>query len=98
MAALPPIPGAVGPGLDSGWVIGMNLAHTQGLVHGKDIVWTYGPLSYLYLPDGSGNGLYRVLAFLLGLYLIWCVALLRLCFVEPPKRMVRDPDRHRGSA
>ena len=82
MAALPALPNIVGTGLDNGWMTGLNLAHSQGLIHGKDIVWTYGPLGYLFVPDGSGRDLYRVLAFNLGVYALWCAALLRWCFIE----------------
>ena len=76
--ALPGVPFAPGVGLDASWVLGMNLAHTQGLVHGRDIVWTYGPLGYLSVPMGYGPVLYQVLVFKLGVYLLWCVALVRL--------------------
>src|SRR5580693_4453453 len=82
LVALPAIPPDMTGGLDPGWVIGLNMAHAQGLLHGKDIVWTYGPLGYLLYPDASGHDLYRVLGYRLGVYLLWCAALLRLCFVE----------------
>ena len=81
LAAVPEIPTPILPGLDPGWVLGLNMAHTQGLVHGKDIVWTYGPLGYLAYPDPSGHSMYPALAFRLGMYLLWGVALLRLSLV-----------------
>lgn len=35
------------PGLDPSWQIGLAKAHEQGLRWGKDIIFTYGPFSYL---------------------------------------------------
>ena len=85
LAAVPEIPAPILPGLDPGWVLGLNMAHSQGLVHGKDIVWTYGPLGYLAYPDASGHAMYPVLVFRLGIYLLWCVAMLRLSLVAPSR-------------
>ncbi len=36
-----------GLGLDSSWMLSLNMALAQGLVWGKDIIFTYGPLGYL---------------------------------------------------
>lgn len=38
---------AVGEG---SWVLALHIAVAKGLVFGKDIVWTYGPLGYLLFP------------------------------------------------
>ena len=81
LAGVPEIPNPILPGLDPGWVLGLNMAHAQGLAHGKDIVWTYGPLGYLAYPDPSGHSMYPALAFRLGMYLLWGLALLRLSVV-----------------
>ena len=44
-------------GLDPSWMIGINLARSNHLVFGKDIVFTYGPLGYLStrLPIGVSS-------------------------------------------
>ncbi len=34
-------------GLDPSWIIGLHKARAEGLVHGKDIIFTNGPLCYL---------------------------------------------------
>ena len=80
LAAIPEVPAPILPGLDPGWVLGLNLAHSQGLVHGKDIVWTYGPLSYLSLPAAGIGDMYLSLIYRWGIYLLWCVALLRMAW------------------
>jgi len=80
LAAFPPVPPPTRPGLDPGWVLGLNLAHVQGLAHGKDIVWSYGPLSYLALPVAGLSKMYLALIFRLGTYSIWCAALLRMAW------------------
>jgi hypothetical protein len=43
-----------GASLDESWAIGISLAIRDGLVFGRDIVFHYGPLSYLVirLPIG----------------------------------------------
>ena len=66
-ATLPPLPKATRTGLGPSWCLGLNLAHANGLVHGKDLVWTYGPLGYLECPDATTTDLgdlvvYRLVA------------------------------------
>ena len=41
-----PLDGA-GAGLDPSWVIGLHLAADKGMIFGRDLVFTYGPLGYL---------------------------------------------------
>ncbi len=36
--------------LDGSWMIGLHKANMQGMIHGKDIVFTYGPLGFLTVP------------------------------------------------
>ena len=81
IAAWPVPPDPAFPGLDPSWVLGLNMAHSQGLVNGRDIVWTYGPLGYLHYPVPGVTGMYPVLLYKLGVYFAWCVALFRLCFL-----------------
>jgi hypothetical protein len=42
-----PIFFAPSTGLDPSWRISLNMAIDKGLIFGKDIVFTYGPLGYL---------------------------------------------------
>jgi hypothetical protein len=46
LAAFPPGPLPASTGLDPSWVAGLNMAHAQGLVAGKDWVFTLGPLGF----------------------------------------------------
>lgn len=46
----PLIIGASGGGLDQSWRIGLLKAADQGLIYGRDIVFTYGPLGFLTIP------------------------------------------------
>ncbi len=77
IAAIPAIPDFSGTGLDASWILALSLAHHQGLVHGKDIIWTYGPLGYLSLSCFASQ---PILVFLyhVGLYAVWALALIRL--------------------
>ena len=46
LVAFPPGPLPASTGLDPSWVAGLNMAHVQGLVAGKDWVFTLGPLGF----------------------------------------------------
>jgi hypothetical protein len=37
-------------GLDPSWVLGLHLAAANGLVYGRDILFSYGPLGFLMFP------------------------------------------------
>ncbi|MEO8131052.1 MAG: hypothetical protein ABI822_28395, partial [Bryobacteraceae bacterium] len=43
--------------LDGAWAVGLNYAQTHGFIHGRDVAFTYGPLSYLILPMAMGSNL-----------------------------------------
>lgn len=42
-----PLPGPIYTGLDPSWQYAISYASSKGLVYGKDIIFTYGPLGYL---------------------------------------------------
>jgi hypothetical protein len=54
-------------GLDSGWAFALHAFHAKGLQHGRDVVFTYGPLGFLeprfYHPDTYNLLLSRSAAF-----------------------------------
>ena len=84
LVTLPAVPGPSGIGLDPSWVLGLNLAHEQGLTHGKDLVWTSGPLAHLELPDPRAGSLAPALVYRFTLYGIWIGALIRLVILLRP--------------
>ena len=51
-----------GAGLDGSWAVALNFFHLQGLVFGKEVGFTYGPLGYLILPMPFGPNLAQGLA------------------------------------
>src|SRR5262249_11724282 len=53
---------SVNPGHDSS-VYALNYAHAKGMVFGRDVAWTYGPLAYLIVPMPAGNNLAAGVAF-----------------------------------
>ena len=62
----------IGPGLDTSWGFAMNqFSHSQ-FKFGVDLVLTYGPLSYLAVPQHVGHNIADAL---LVHTLIWCVLL-----------------------
>ncbi len=40
-------------GLDASWAVALNDAATRGLIHGRDIAFTYGPWAWVALPMGA---------------------------------------------
>ena len=58
LAAFPGTYHAIGPrGLDPSWHWAVNAAAGEGLVFGRDLVFTYGPLGYLLAPLDIGSNL-----------------------------------------
>src|ERR1700682_4019881 len=49
--------------LDPSWAVALNQFHVRGLMHGRDIGFTYGPLAYLTLPMPFGTNLEQGVAF-----------------------------------
>jgi hypothetical protein len=80
LAAFPVLPPPGGLGLDPSWVLGINQAHVQGLVMGRDLVWTYGPLGFLSIPHPAGQHMWPAFLYRVSMYLLWCAGLIRLCF------------------
>lgn len=39
-----------GPDLDSSWLLGLQMASLEELQFGRDVLFTFGPLNYLFLP------------------------------------------------
>ena len=72
-------------GLDASWILGLNLAHRQGMAAGRDIVFTYGPLGYLVYPDGVSGLPVLPLLYRIGLYVLSIAALGRLACIHESK-------------
>jgi hypothetical protein len=55
--------------VDETWIFAINYARAHGLVIGKDIFWTTGPLAYVVFPLDIGNNLIHGLIFQA---VLWC--------------------------
>jgi len=62
------------PSLDSSWMIGLNEAAKRGLVFGRDVGFTYGPLGHFLFPINEGTAPTTCSLALLGLYATWWVS------------------------
>lgn len=56
--------------LDPSWAVALNQFHVRGLMFGRDIGFTYGPLSYLTLPMPFGTNLEQGMWFQLACWLV----------------------------
>ncbi|MBI4890749.1 MAG: hypothetical protein HY821_09010 [Acidobacteria bacterium] len=70
---LPPVKvSAAGSGVDGSHLFATNYYPNHGVVFGRDVVWTYGPLGYLQDPQDIGNNLVVANAIRMG---CWCILL-----------------------
>jgi hypothetical protein len=65
-------------GLDPGWMIGIGSAVSDGLVFGRDVVFTYGPLGPLSVRVGLGFSTWAFAVFDLALLFLTLVAVYRV--------------------
>lgn len=64
-------------GLDPSWVLGVNLASQHGLRFGSDLLFTYGPLGYLLVPQPVGHHVALAMLAQVGMALLWCMLALQ---------------------
>ncbi len=69
-------------GLDPSWAVGLNYFRNAGFVHGRDIAFTYGPLSFLTLPMDSGDNLILGAAFQAGAWIAFVAVLATLAYAR----------------
>ncbi|GIU80065.1 MAG: membrane protein [Bryobacteraceae bacterium] len=84
--ALPRRPWVNGAGVDASWYLALNLIHEQGLVFGRHIAYTMGPLGYLFTPEPElvSAGQVLLLRVLNWLLLLWA-AFAALRRLGPPQ-------------
>ncbi|MCX5634461.1 MAG: hypothetical protein NTW55_01270 [Planctomycetota bacterium] len=70
------------PGIDNSWLTGLNMALIRGMQFGKDIVFTFGPLGFLFMPSFCDVNQW-VIAYLCGLLVHFVLVL--LVFLLLPK-------------
>ncbi len=56
-------------GIDPSWAVALNLFHAQGIVFGRDVVYTYGPLAWAIAPMPFGDNLESGIAFQIVMWL-----------------------------
>ena len=85
LISVPDPPKPRGTGLDTSWVLGLNLAHARGMAAGRDVIFTYGPLGYLVHPEPASSTPVLAFVYRIGLYLLGIAALCRLVLVVESK-------------
>lgn len=64
--------------LDASWVLALNVAAARRLVHGRDLIWTFGPLGPAVYPLDIGHNLSWAAPLRLGVMAAWWWAVARL--------------------
>ncbi|MBL0159335.1 MAG: hypothetical protein IPP47_19830 [Bryobacterales bacterium] len=72
----------VQPGLDGSWAYALNAFAAQGVRHGVDVAFTYGPWGYLAFPMPGGPPLWQGLAAQTALWVAYALVLISLAFVR----------------
>jgi hypothetical protein len=80
LLTFPPCFAAMGGGLDSSWVIGINEAALRHMVFGRDVVFTFGPLGFIITPRNLGSNMVHAIMFRVGLHLFWWISVGLLLF------------------
>ncbi len=75
LAAFPGPFQALDTGVDGSYRYGLNRLAAEGAVHGRDIVFNYGPLGYLLFPLDFGTNLMEALVFQLAVLALFAWAL-----------------------
>lgn len=60
--------------VDGSWVLALNAAAARGLVHGRDLTWTFGPLAPAVFPLDVGANLAWAVPLRLALHAAWWIA------------------------
>ena len=67
---------AINPSLlDESWVYAINYLPNSNYLFGKDVVFTYGPLSYLMIPRHIGSNIEQSLVFMLFIHILFAFIL-----------------------
>jgi len=75
LATIPTWITQMGHGLDPSWSTGLHIAAARGMVHGRDVVFTYGPLGFALIPKEYGEVAPQAVAIRLGLMAAWWATL-----------------------
>ncbi len=80
VVTVPPWFSQIDVGLDPSWIIGLHLAGIKGLVFGRDVAFTYGPLGFALQPKSLGTLDLHATAIRLTLHLCWWTSAAALLF------------------
>jgi hypothetical protein len=78
LITVPGTPPNLGSGIDASCMLGLNLAHANHLVAGRDFIFTYGPIGYLVWPSPVSGAPAAAFAYCVGLHLVFVAALFRI--------------------
>lgn len=72
-------PNTAGGDLDRCWAVGLNMSVAKGMVYGRDVAWTYGPLGFIFWVLDIGHNVESAVCFRLLIFaLFWCCIALQV--------------------
>jgi len=76
------------PQLETSWNYAINAAHSHGLIFGTDILFTYGPLGYLFVPFPMDGHIGHAVGIQLVLLSVWLILITRISLTLSYYRML----------
>ncbi|HEV3203829.1 MAG TPA: hypothetical protein VGY77_05570, partial [Gemmataceae bacterium] len=67
-------------GLDQSWVIGLNEAAARGMIFGKEIIFTYGPLGFIDAPIDTGANVTIAAYFRFAIFFLFLLSIALIVF------------------
>lgn len=78
----------ISAGLDDSWVYAINYLPNSSYLFGRDVVFSYGPLGYLLLPQNLGNNIANSMIFMVAMHSLFTLALFYFLYRERRKLQV----------
>jgi hypothetical protein len=69
-------------GLDASWAFALHYFRSNGLLHGSDVAFTYGPFGWLIIPMNVGSNLWPAALFVIGTWLAFAAVSAYLFFIR----------------
>jgi len=78
----------ISTGLDNSWIYAINYLPNSSYLFGRDVVFSWGPLGHLLLPQNLGNNIANSMIFLITMHSLFTLSLFYFLYREKRKLQV----------